>query len=81
MAGSVAASARVEGCRVPHSHSLGDDEMNAALGQVAASHLKAAYAEAPAFLKEANHKLLAANAPPYARLLKKKEKKVEEGES
>jgi len=55
----------------------GDDEMNAALGQVAASHLKAAYAEAPAFLKEANHKLLAANAPPYARLLKKKEKKVE----
>ena len=46
--------------------------MNAALGQLAASKLKAAYANVDPFLRECNDKLLAAHAPPYARLLPKK---------
>jgi len=49
-----------------------DDELNAALGQLAASKLKAAYANVDPFLRECNEKLLAAHAPPYARLLPKK---------
>ena len=49
-----------------------DDELNAALGQLAASKLKAAYANVDPFLRECNDKLLAAHAPPYARLLPKK---------
>ena len=42
-----------------------DDELNAALGTVAATHLKAAYATANAFLQSANAALLDAHAPPY----------------
>ena len=40
-----------------------DDELNAALGQLAASKLKAAYAHVDPFLRECNEKLLAAHAP------------------
>ncbi|KAH8044000.1 hypothetical protein JL722_14893 [Aureococcus anophagefferens] len=50
-----------------------DDELNAALGSVAAAHLKAAYAMAPAELQAANAAVLDAHAPPYARLLPAKD--------
>ena len=50
-----------------------DDELNAALGAVAAAHLKAAYAKAPAELQAANAAVLDAHAPPYARLLPAKD--------
>ena len=53
-----------------------DDELNAALGQLAASKLKAAYANVDPFLRECNEKLLAAHAPPYARLLPKKNEEM-----
>ena len=49
-----------------------DDELNAALGSLAASKLKAAYAAAGPFLRTCNERLLAAHAPPYALLLLKK---------
>lgn len=48
-----------------------DDELNAALGAVAAQHLKAAYAAAPPDLRAPSLALLDAHAPPYARLLPK----------
>ena len=49
-----------------------DDELNAALGSVAAQHLKQTYAKADPFLQSCNAELLDAHAPPYARLLPKK---------